>query len=175
VKRIAIIGNAGGGKSVLARELARALGIPHYCIDDVQWLPGWTRAAATSVAHEHEQWLRGDQWIIDGWGEWDLITARFAAADTIVVVDFPFDVHVEWAMNRQAEVARGERTDWPPAGCSATGVEPELLRAMRYVDEVAMPRVRAMLADDPRVVVLRSPEELDAWREYHSERSGGAA
>jgi adenylate kinase family enzyme len=34
--RIAIIGNAGGGKSILARRLGAALCLPVYTVDDVQ-------------------------------------------------------------------------------------------------------------------------------------------
>jgi len=42
--RISIIGNAGGGKSLFALRIGRALGIPVRVLDDVQWQPGWTRA-----------------------------------------------------------------------------------------------------------------------------------
>jgi tRNA A37 N6-isopentenylltransferase MiaA len=38
--RIVIIGNSGGGKSVLARRLAQALQLPCVEIDAILWLPG---------------------------------------------------------------------------------------------------------------------------------------
>ena len=41
--RVAIIGNAGGGKSLLARYLGETLRLPVHTIDDVQWDPGWKR------------------------------------------------------------------------------------------------------------------------------------
>jgi adenylate kinase family enzyme len=166
--RIAIIGNAGGGKSVLARELGRALGLPVHTVDDVQWEPGWTRAPAPRVAEHHARWLAGDRWVIDGWGDWELITTRFAASDAIVVVDFPLRVHYRWALRRQVEVALGLRRDWPPPGCAALRITRRLLELMRYVDRELRPRLLA-LANEPRfrerVVHLRSPRELRRWRD----------
>ena len=38
--RISVIGNAGGGKSALCRELSQALDIPLFPIDQIQWKPG---------------------------------------------------------------------------------------------------------------------------------------
>jgi hypothetical protein len=166
--RISIIGNAGGGKSVLARELGRALGLPVHSVDDAQWDPGWMRAPAGRVAAHHAEWLAGERWVIDGWGDWDLIAARFAASDAIVVVDFPLRVHYRWALRRQVEVALGLRRDWPPPGCAALPITRRLLELMRYVHRELRPRLLA-LVDEPRyrgrVVHLRSPRELRRWRD----------
>lgn len=41
--RIAIIGNAGGGKSTLARKLGSILNIPVTHVDSVQFQSGWKR------------------------------------------------------------------------------------------------------------------------------------
>ena len=167
-QRIAIIGNAGGGKSVLARELGRAVGLPVHTIDDVQWEPGWTRAPADRVAERHREWLVGERWVIDGWGGWDLIEARFAAADTIVVVDFPLRVHYRWALRRQVEVALGLRRDWPPPGCAALPITRQLLGVMRHVHQELRPKLLALVDDvrfRDRVVQLRSPRELRRWRD----------
>ena len=119
---------------MLGRYLERVLELPFHSVDDTQWGPGWTRMPSSCIAAAHAEWLQSDRWVIDGWGDWELIVARFAAADTIVLVDFPFATHVAWALRRQREVRRGLRTDWPPAGCSAIGIADRLLETMRYVD-----------------------------------------
>lgn len=165
--RVAIIGNAGGGKSLLAQYLGRTFALPIHTIDDVQWEPGWVQAPTTRVADAHAEWLRSGRWIIDGWGSWELIEARFDAADTIVVVDFPLRMHYWWAMKRQLEAALGRRRDWPPTGCSALPVTRRLLRTMRYVHAELRPRLLALMAEPQfaeRVVHLRSPHELRNWR-----------
>jgi hypothetical protein len=165
--RIAIIGNAGGGKSLLAQHLGRELRLPVHSVDDAQWGPGWTQVPALQVSEAHATWLASDRWIIDGWGAWDLIVTRFAAADTIVVVDFPFALHLEWVTRRQMEVQQGLRRDWPPKGCNASEITDELLQTMRYVDRELRPRLLRLISDErfaDRVIHLRSPEELERWK-----------
>jgi adenylate kinase family enzyme len=166
-RRISLVGNAGGGKSLLARELGALLSIPVHAIDDIQWGPNWSRQPLDGVQTAHDAWLAQDAWIIDGWGDWGALSRRFAASDLIVFVDFPLRVHEQWALRRQAEVALGLRSDWPPKGCSAAEITGRLLELMRQVDREMLPRLRAMLAEDrfaSRVVRLRSPREFRAWR-----------
>lgn len=93
MERIAVIGNARGGKSTLCRELSRTLSIPVYAIDQIQWRPGWTPAPSEEIKREHDRILAQEYWIIDGWGGFDLIEARFEAADTIILVDLPLAIH----------------------------------------------------------------------------------
>jgi len=176
--RIAIVGNAGGGKSVLARALGEALGLPVHTVDDVQWRPGWTRAPLDEVAAAHAAWLVGPRWVIDGWGSWELMAERFAAADTIVLVDFPLRVHYRWAIKRQLECAVGLRRDWPPPGCAALPITRELLRLMKRVHLEMRPRL-VVLLDEPKlrekVVTLRSPRELRRWRDGVRDAGGRSA
>jgi hypothetical protein len=88
--------------------------------------------------------------------------ARFALADLIVVPDYPLAQHREWALQRQAEVERGERRDWPPPGCDAALVIDEMLALIDLVESDFMPRVRDMLQGlAHKTVRARSPEVLD--------------
>ena len=177
-RRIAIIGNAGGGKSVLARQLGDALGLPVHSVDDAQWLPGWQPARPDDLAALHASWLARPAWIIDGWGPWPLIRARFERADVVVVVDFPLQLHVEWALRRQDEVARGERTDWPPPGCDAAAVTERLLDTMERVDRELRPMLLALASEPaiaPRVRMVRSPGELATLRDTLMTGAGTAS
>src|SRR5579884_443198 len=95
--RVAVIGNAGGGKSTLARKLAATHHLPLHEIDLLQWRPDWTPAPPGEVITAHDQILCGDAWLIDGWGPWDAVEKRFALADTIILVDLPLWVHYWWS------------------------------------------------------------------------------
>jgi len=48
---VAVFGNAGGGKSTLARRLAAATRLPLHVIDKIQFRPG-------GAAIPHEEYLR---------------------------------------------------------------------------------------------------------------------
>jgi len=39
--RVAVIGNAGGGKSTMCRSLRHVQQLPYYAIDKIQWKPNW--------------------------------------------------------------------------------------------------------------------------------------
>jgi hypothetical protein len=45
MRRVAIIGNGGGGISTLAIRLNHAFDMPYHPVDLIQRQPGWVRAA----------------------------------------------------------------------------------------------------------------------------------
>lgn len=100
MKKLAIFGNAGGGKSTLARNLALLTGLPLHQLDLMQY-----RAGGVAVPHDeflaaHARVLRQDAWIIDGFGSVETAWERFAAADTLVHVDLPLVTHYWWVTKR---------------------------------------------------------------------------
>jgi hypothetical protein len=166
MRRIAIIGNAGGGKSTLARRLGAALATPVYEIDLLQWRPGWVPAPAEEVAQTHKRWLASPAWVIDGWGSWEAISARFDRADTIVVVDFPLALHYWWAIKRQVICLFRSNSDWPPPGCRALPVTWRLLKMIWQIHWTMRPQLLELVAryqDSRHVVYIRSPHRLQGF------------
>jgi len=165
MRKLAIIGNGGGGKSTAALRLGAHFGVPVFSVDQVQFLPGWERNDPARVAEWHESILAREAWIIDGWGAWELIEVRLDAADEIVLVDFPLEVHLAWAKQRERESAAGALPQEPP-GCRYADV-PDLMReTLERVDRDFLPRLREMfLARSAKATVLRAPEELGVWLE----------
>jgi len=162
VTRVAVIGNAGGGKSTLCRQLSRAHGLPLYPVDQLQWRPGWVPTPSEDFAREHARLVEKDRWIIDGWGPWEAIGERFARADTIILVGHPLPVHYWWAIKRQVRCLFRPRPDGPP-GCPMLPMTWPLLTMIWTINAQARPRLLEVvnaLAADKRVVHLRSPRQL---------------
>ncbi len=162
MRRIAVIGNGGGGKSTLARALGKHLGLPVHEVDEVQWLPGWRRAPLDEVAPTLERWAAEDSWIIDGFGPWPVIDRRMGRADTIVYVDLPFRTHLWWAAKRQL-VSSVRRRAW--AGQSAPPPSLLLFRTLRRVDAMR-PDLLELVTKEGRAAKLahlRSPGEITHW------------
>jgi hypothetical protein len=116
VVRVAVVGKAAGGKSTLARQLSVARELPYLAVDKIQWQAGWQPVPAPEVRRRHAVWLAGPGWVIEGFGDWADVKARFDAADTIVFVDLPFWQHLLWAGKRQIKAHLNGWPDAPP-GC----------------------------------------------------------
>ena len=112
-QRIAILGNAGGGKSTLARRLGRALGLPVTHVDSIQFQSGWRRTPDNVCDRRLDAVAGGDRWIIDGFGNREVIERRVERADTLLLVDFPLWRHYWWASKRQWTARRGQRRELP--------------------------------------------------------------
>jgi adenylate kinase family enzyme len=160
--RVAIIGNAGGGKSTLCRKLSRALGIELFPIDRIQWKPGWVPAPYKEIKQHHDEILEHNRWIIDGWGPLDLITERFEAADTIIFVDHPLHIHYWWSLKRQLRCLFQSRPDGPE-GCPMIPMTWPLLKMIWAIHYHARPQLLELVnsyRDKKQVFHIQSPHSL---------------
>jgi adenylate kinase family enzyme len=86
MRRIAVTGPAGAGKSYLARELGTLLEIRVLHLDALYWKPGWVRTPEAEWEARQRRELAGESWIVDAQYD-DMLPDWFEAADTIVFVD----------------------------------------------------------------------------------------
>jgi CelD/BcsL family acetyltransferase involved in cellulose biosynthesis len=157
VKRIAVTGPAGAGKSRLAREIGRAYGIEVLHLDTLFWRPGWNPTPADEWEATQRRALARDAWVVDAQYD-DMIPEWFAAADLVVVVDAA-PLRCLWRIGRR----RLRREDGPhvPAGSERAPVHRGLATFARGRWHYRR-RVRPALvadADPSRVVVLRTGED----------------
>lgn len=88
MRRIAIVGCGGAGKSTLARQLGTILHLPVIHLDKEFWQPGWKTLPKEEEREVLEKATKQDEWIIDG-NYKGTMSSRFDAADTIIFLDFP--------------------------------------------------------------------------------------
>jgi adenylate kinase family enzyme len=108
MKKVAVFGNAGGGKSTLSRRLAEITGLPLYVLDIIQFRGGVYRPDAQDggklPAEEymsiHRDILSRDEWIIDGYGSLPTVCERISAADTLIYIDLPIVAHY-WGVTKR--------------------------------------------------------------------------
>ncbi len=102
MKRVAVVGSGGAGKSTFARELGRRTGIPVIHLDQHYWKPGWIATPPDEWRMAQSDLVAGDAWIVDGnyGGTFDV---RFARADTVIVLALPRLRCVIGAMRRNLE------------------------------------------------------------------------
>jgi adenylate kinase family enzyme len=88
VRRIAVVGSGGAGKSTCARRLGALTGIPVIHLDRYFWQPGWVETPSEQWRALQADLGAGESWIMDGnyGGTFDV---RFARADTVLVLAMP--------------------------------------------------------------------------------------
>ncbi len=115
LRRVAIIGSGGAGKSTLARQIGAVTGLPVVHLDREHWQPGWVAPEPDAWAARVEQLAAGDAWVIDG-NYGGTMGTRLARADTVVLVDLPRTVCVYRAVKRALRYRNRSRPDMAP-GC----------------------------------------------------------
>jgi adenylate kinase family enzyme len=166
MKRAVVIGNSGGGKSMLARRLSSSWKCRHVEIDALLWRPGWELTPADIYNAEHARLIAEDNWIIDGLGRLDSIPERLARATDIVLVDLPLWMHFWLAAERQMRWSAGA-IEHPPAGLTTMPPTEALFRTIWQVEQHWMPEIRRRVAHEEqigkRVFRLASTSDLDGF------------
>jgi hypothetical protein len=76
MKKVAVFGNAGGGKSTLSQRLADMTGLPWVSLDSLQYQPGGDKVPHAEFKAAHDALLQQDQWVVDGFGSMDTLWKR---------------------------------------------------------------------------------------------------
>jgi adenylate kinase family enzyme len=113
MKRVAVFGNTGGGKSTLARRLAALTRLPLYPLDRIQFRTGGEQVPHEEYLKAHADLLRRDEWVIDGFGCVSSAWERFSQADTLVYLDLPLVTHGWWVTKRLIKGLYAAPEGWP--------------------------------------------------------------
>jgi adenylate kinase family enzyme len=165
MKKVAVLGNAAGGRSTLARKLAELTRLPLHPLDTIQYRRGGGKVAHEVYLAAHADILARDQWIIEGFGCVPSAWERFSAADTLIYIDLPVLTHYRWVTKRLVQGLFSNPEGWPedsPIWSSTL----ESYRAVGRCHRLLTPRYRKLVGDGAatkRVHHLRSPAEMRAF------------
>ena len=113
MKRVAIIGSGGAGKSTLAKTLGDTLDLPVIHLDQHFWNPNWTEKPMTEWERRHEDLLAQERWVMDG-NYGGTMEARIEAADTVIFLDLPRLFCVWRVLKRYLTYRNTTRPDMAP-------------------------------------------------------------
>lgn len=113
MKKVAIFGKPGGGKSTLAKTLCEVTGLSLFQLDSIEYGEGGIRVSEEVYIQRHRDILNKDNWLIDGLGSLESFRERIAAADTLVFIDLPLLLHFWWVTKRLIKSPFIHPEGWP--------------------------------------------------------------
>lgn len=165
MRKVAVFGNTGGGKSTLARHLAEVTGLPLYPLDTIQYRTGGGKVPHEDYLKAHTDLLNRAEWIIDGFGCVASAWERFSAADTLIYVDLPLITHYRWVTKRLLKALFVNPEGWPdnsPLWSSTINSYRVVGRCHRHLT----PKYRQLVTEatsSKRVHHLKSPAQIGAF------------
>lgn len=152
--RIAIIGCGGSGKSHVARELGRMLGIMPVHLDGLYYDPDWQPLHTGQFTALQQELAAAPRWVIDASYASSLLI-RLAPADTVIFLDLPATAclrgiaqqRLRHRGGQQATIGGYDRITW------------NFIRSIIGYRKHMAPQVRRLIADHAggaRLIVLRS-------------------
>ena len=166
MRRVAIIGRSGGGKSTLARKLGAVIGAPVVHLDTLFWRPGWVESEREPFRARVAEALSGDAWVADGNFFTSIGDLNIGRADTIIWIDQPRLLCLGRAIRRVVFERGGRRPDMA-AGCDEK-LDLDFYAYIWNWDRDTRPRLQAAIEDyapETPVVCLRRDAEIAAFLE----------
>lgn len=156
MKRILVIGCAGGGKSTLSRRLRDILHLSLIYLDQIWHLPDGSHISPEEFDEQLAEVLDSPCWILDG-NYRRTLPIRLEHCDTVILLDFPTEICLSQAAGR---IGR-KREDLPWV---ETEFDPEFQNWIRHFRKRNLPEIMSMLEEyreSRSIYVLHSHQETE--------------
>ena len=165
MKKIAVFGKPGSGKSTLSKSLARATGIVLHQLDSIVYQPNGEPVAREMFDDAHEKILSSDSWIIDGFGPISSFKQRLDQADTLIYIDLPYFLSYWFVTKRLLKGLFIKPEGWPEGSSVIKGTL-ESYKVLKLCPQFWNGEFTESLeekANEKHVFVLRSVAELNRF------------
>lgn len=113
MKKVAVFGKPGSGKSTFSKNLALATGIKLHALDSILYKKNGELVDRKTYDETHENILSSEAWIIDGFGPMGSFNRRLEAADTLIYIELPYVVSYWLVTKRLLKGLFVEPEGWP--------------------------------------------------------------
>ncbi|ANP76607.1 adenylate kinase [Vibrio crassostreae 9CS106] len=169
MKKIAVFGKPGSGKSTVSKALALATGIELHQLDSIVYKANGEFVEREVFEEAHESILKSESWIIDGFGPLGSFNTRLDAADTLVYIDIPYSTSYWFVTKRMLKGLFVKPEGWP-AGSSVIKGTIQSYKTLQLCPKFWNDDFRAQLelrAKEKEVYIIRSVTELNNFVHQH--------
>lgn len=165
VRKIAIIGNACGGKTILSRRLSEYYNLPIVHVDQLQYVEGLKLRPFKETIQLLQQEQNKMSWVIDGFGPLDILEERLKLADAVVMIDLPLWRHYFWAIKRTLKnIFFAQRIELPPNSSERNFQHiAKLFKTIRQIHTKMRPEMLRILNRDVlkrKTILIRNLDQL---------------
>ncbi|MEW9799656.1 adenylate kinase [Alteromonas sp. CYL-A6] len=121
MKKVAVFGKPGSGKSTLSKLLAYKTGLPLYQLDSMLYTKDGAFVDRNEFDAKHEEVLKSDCWIMDGFGPIGSFYKRLEEADTLIYIDLPYITSYWFVTKRLLKSVFVKPEGWPDGSSAIKG------------------------------------------------------
>ena len=163
MRKIAIFGKPGSGKSFLGKKLSEVTNIPLFQLDSMLYNADGSKIDADEFHSIHEDLMTSAQWVIEGMGTIESFRKRIAAADTLIYLNLPY-LTSYWLVTKRLLKAPFMHPEGWPKGCSVFKGTIQSYKTLKLCPEFwnddFLNRLNAM-SNEKQVIVLSSLSDID--------------
>lgn len=170
MRRVAVIGTSGAGKTTVAGRLAERLGVPHVELDALHHGPDWAEPELEDFRRRVSEAISGEGWVVDGNYMHKLDNLVLERTDTIVWLDLPLRTSLRRLWRRtttrirdDVELWSGNKESWRGAFWGRESLFAWTVRSHIARKRSLPPRLGSPQLARVRVVRLRSQREVERW------------
>jgi adenylate kinase family enzyme len=165
MKKVAVFGKPGSGKSTLSRKIASATGIKLHALDSILYKENGDLVDRSTYDEAHENILSSDSWIIDGFGPLESFNKHLEAADTLVYIELPYSISY-WLVTKRLLKGWFVKPQGWPDGSSVLKGTLESYKVLRlcpkFWNDSFMQRLEK-ISTNKSLYVIRSISELNSF------------
>jgi len=171
MKKIAVFGKPGSGKSTLSKNLASTTGIQLHQLDSIVYKKNGEMVDRKTYDRAHENILSSDSWIIDGFGPMGSFNKRLDVADTLIYIDLPY-VDSYWLVTKRLLKGLLVKPEGWPDGSSILKGSMESYKTLKlcpkFWNDDFMKRLEK-ISTNKSLYVIRSMSELNNFVQQNVE------
>ena len=154
MRRINVTGNAGSGKTTLAKTLGHLLTIPVIHFDQIVWQPNWQKTPPETRQKAEEKLFSQKQWIIDGVSH----TVR-EQADLVLFLDIPAYKCTFRALKRTIRHLFIQRSELPE-NCPEYQIIPYLFKLIWRFPKEAGAEIILEAQTSPKYRIIKTDKDI---------------
>ncbi|VAW52461.1 DNA topology modulation protein [hydrothermal vent metagenome] len=165
MKKIAVFGKPGSGKSTLSKKLASATGIQLHPLDSIIYIKNGDMVDRNTYDREHGNILFSDSWIIDGFGPIESFNKRLDMADTLIYIELPYIVSYWLVTKRLLKGLVVKPEGWPDGSSILKGTLTSyrtLKLCPKFWNDDFMKKLEK-ISTNKSLYVIRSISELNSF------------